>query len=392
MFKQWLVFVLVLMCAVAVQASDREGKQIVTVAEQGVWDGFRGIKWGENIKAVTDMTLEEDSGDGLTVFTRKNDNLTLGTVKLEQVWYGFFKGRFMWAAMVGSASKLRTYETVLEENKQVEAMHGILSARFGTETGKLDPSKPQNIYARISEWKHSDVLVQFSPHGARTSSWQTDKFPQHSYVEITYLPLAREMVKAQESAQVAAEATKKAGIENAANIIQPSKSIWAGFRGIKWGTDINKVPGMEIDEDFGDGLICYTRKEDEGLILSDVQVEKVRYAFYNGHFIWGAMIFPELNDRKTMEQQINTLREILSFRFGKVAYEAPFEWSHGDVSVKYYEQSIYQFTGNKYPGHTYFEATYLPIARQKAKVDEAAQKATDKIKRGKLKGATEDSF
>lgn len=397
MFKQLMVILFVLICAVSAQANDEKSKTTETLAEQGVWDGFRGIKWGEYIKAVPDMTLEQDSGNGFAAYTLKDDNLTLGTVNLEQVRYGFYKGRFVWAAMVGSANKWRTYETVLEENKQVEAMHSMLSARFGTEAGKPDPNRPQNIFARISEWKHTDVLVEFSPRDTRTTLWQENKFPQHSYVELTYLPIAEEMVKDEKAAQVSAEERRKTEIEKAVLAIQATKEGWDGFRGIKWGAQFNSISGMVVEEDFGNGTICYTRNVDKDLVLADVQVEKVFYCFFNGRFGWGTLLAKDGEDNKV-------LREILAKRYDrystvnvygkgivKVPSDPPYEWTNGDVSLKYFEKGGAS-VGNKYPDYTYFEVTYLPIARQKAKEDETIQNASDKIKKDKLRDATKGSF
>jgi hypothetical protein len=397
MFKRLGVLLLVVFCAVSALADDRESKPIEIKAEQNAWDGFRGIKWGEDIKAIPDMILQQDFGDGFAAYTRNNDDLTLGTVTLEQVWYGFYKGRFVWAAMVGSANKWRTYETVLEENKQVESMHSIVSARFGVETGKPDPARPQNIFARISEWKHSDVLVEFSPRGTRTTLWQEDKFPQHSYVELTYLPIAKEMAKDKNAAQDAEKANREAGIEKAVLAIQTTKEGWDGFRGIKWGTQFNSISGMVVEEDFGNGAICYTRDVDKNLVLAGVQVDKALYCFYKGRLGWGAMLFKGGQDNEI-------LREILAKRYDhysivnvsgkgkvKVPSKPPYDWTKGDISLKYFEKGM-GYVGNKYPDNTYFEVTYLPIVRQKAREDEAMQKAADKIKKDKLRDATKGSF
>jgi len=395
MFKQMIVILLVLLVAVAALANDQAGNQIATGVEQGAWDGFRGIKWGEDIKAVPDMILKQDSGDGFTVYTSKNDNLTLGTVRLEQVWYGFYKGRFVWAAMVANANKWRTPEVILEENKQIEAMYNILAARFGAETGKPDPGRPQNIFARISKWKHSDVLVEFSPPGERVG--QEDKFPYHSYVELTYLPISEEMAKAKQAAQVASKSNIEAEIEKAVFAIHTTKGGWDGFRGISWGTQFHGILGMVVDEDFGNGTICYTRDVDKDLVLADVQVKKVLYCFYNGRFGWGTMITKDGQDDKI-------LREILAKRYNRystaniygrgiinVPSVPPYDWTKGDVSLRYFEEGM-SYVGNKYPNNTYFELTYIPVARQKANEDEAIQKAVDKIKNYKLMDATKRSF
>ena len=62
-----------------------------------------------------------------------------------------------------------------------------------------------------------------------------------------------------------------------------------GFRGIKWGTDIKDLPGMEysrIDPSSG-GIEVYTRKDD-ALVIGDSKIEKIEYSFWNGKFsnVW----------------------------------------------------------------------------------------------------------
>ena len=62
------------------------------IAFQNEPDGFRGIKWGTNIKNLRDMQLYGDFGDE-KFYTRKNDKLKIGEAKLEKITYIFNKGR-----------------------------------------------------------------------------------------------------------------------------------------------------------------------------------------------------------------------------------------------------------------------------------------------------------
>jgi hypothetical protein len=61
------------------------------------WDGFRGLKWGTNIKNINDpnMIIVEDNNDS-RFYRRLNDKLSIGDAKLESISYGFYKDRFCW--------------------------------------------------------------------------------------------------------------------------------------------------------------------------------------------------------------------------------------------------------------------------------------------------------
>jgi hypothetical protein len=63
--------------------------------DQNKWAGFRGLKWGTNIKDVDDpnMILVEDAKEA-KYYRRLNDKLSIGDAKLENVAYEFYKDRF----------------------------------------------------------------------------------------------------------------------------------------------------------------------------------------------------------------------------------------------------------------------------------------------------------
>ncbi len=56
-------------------------------------DGFRGIKWGSNIKTLRGMKLVEDHKDA-KYYIRKVDKLKIGEAYLKSIAYGFHKDRF----------------------------------------------------------------------------------------------------------------------------------------------------------------------------------------------------------------------------------------------------------------------------------------------------------
>lgn len=56
-------------------------------------DGFRGIKWRAEVSSVSG--LHQIGGQGNVLLYEKNDDkLQMGKVRLDQVVYGFYKGRF----------------------------------------------------------------------------------------------------------------------------------------------------------------------------------------------------------------------------------------------------------------------------------------------------------
>lgn len=56
-------------------------------------DGFQGIKWGTNIKELTDMVLDEDGGDS-KLYRRQGDAVTIGTAVLKSCSYIFYRDMF----------------------------------------------------------------------------------------------------------------------------------------------------------------------------------------------------------------------------------------------------------------------------------------------------------
>jgi hypothetical protein len=55
--------------------------------------GFRGQKFGTSFSEFQGLTLDKDEGD-LKLYTKKDENLQLGLVKLETVIYHFFQDKF----------------------------------------------------------------------------------------------------------------------------------------------------------------------------------------------------------------------------------------------------------------------------------------------------------
>jgi hypothetical protein len=95
--------------------------------------GFRGQNFGTAFSDFQGLTLEKDEGD-LKLYTKKDENLQLGPVKLETVIYHFFQDKFF-------AVSLHT-----KERDNTLRLLRVAQAAFGRETGgrtqKMISTKP----------------------------------------------------------------------------------------------------------------------------------------------------------------------------------------------------------------------------------------------------------
>jgi hypothetical protein len=62
------------------------------------------------------------------------------------------------------------------------------------------------------------------------------------------------------------------------------KDIWAGFRGLKWGTNIADAPGMVLCEDAGDAK--FYRRKDDKLEIGGAELTGITYGFYKGRLYY----------------------------------------------------------------------------------------------------------
>ena len=79
-------------------------------------DGFRDIMWGTEIATLKDMEKVEQnqsSNSNLVWYTRKGDTLSIGKVKLENIFYSFWMGKFksVWIDFKGDEN----FETLKKE-------------------------------------------------------------------------------------------------------------------------------------------------------------------------------------------------------------------------------------------------------------------------------------
>ncbi len=101
-------------------------------------EDFRGLKWGAEASSVSG--LSQIAGEGnLALYEKSDDPLQMGDVKLEQVIYGFYKGRFYMGMVYFPALGFKR-------------MQETLTRQFG------QPAKPDNTPSRLI-WDGDDVSV-----------------------------------------------------------------------------------------------------------------------------------------------------------------------------------------------------------------------------------------
>jgi hypothetical protein len=101
-------------------------------------DNFNGVKWGVEAASVSGLTQFANEGD-LVFYERSQDRLQMEEVKLDQVIYGFYKGRFYMGMIYFQASGFNRVEE-------------IMTRQFG------QPAKPDNTPSKLF-WGGSDVSI-----------------------------------------------------------------------------------------------------------------------------------------------------------------------------------------------------------------------------------------
>lgn len=113
-------------------------------------DGFRGLIWGQNYSEVKDQLQQygtPDKGD-LTHFTRKGDQLSIGSAGVDEIVYTFYKGRlFLVGVQFSGDENLRALRAATEE-------------RFGRFNR---PNRFMDRYFWGSGHPVSSIIIDYSP-------------------------------------------------------------------------------------------------------------------------------------------------------------------------------------------------------------------------------------
>jgi hypothetical protein len=101
-------------------------------------DNFRGVKWGSEASSVPGLNQIASDGD-LVFYEKGNDRLQLEEVKLDQVIYGFHKGRFYMGMIYFPATGFNRVQE-------------IMTRQFGK------PATPDNTPSKLL-WDGTEVSV-----------------------------------------------------------------------------------------------------------------------------------------------------------------------------------------------------------------------------------------
>lgn len=148
------------------------------------WDGFRGLKWGTNIKDMNDpnMTFTGNRNE-IRFYIRSHDKLSIGDANLETINYDFYKDRFF---MLGIRAKGHTNFTALKD---------AVFAYYGP--GKqLDEFKKEWTWLPALGNSDKDVRMELKYNESK----------EETSLVMTYLPINQE--------KIADDAKKAIGVGN----------------------------------------------------------------------------------------------------------------------------------------------------------------------------------
>lgn len=117
--KLIIKLILVVYCLVTAGCAgtgERHTLDVMGIASfQNEPEGFRGIKWGQNIGDLKKMRLVSKNNKGLSIYSRSDDLLSLGEAKLTRVRYLFWQKKFFEAQMSAAPDQLQALKKVLNE-------------------------------------------------------------------------------------------------------------------------------------------------------------------------------------------------------------------------------------------------------------------------------------
>ena len=110
-------------------------------------DNFRGVKWGAEVSSVSGLNQIANDGD-LVFYEKSDDALQIEEIRLDQVIYGFHKGRFYIGMVYFPAVGFKR-------------MQEIMTRQLG------QPSKPDNTPSKLLWDSDVSVLLSLSDSSGR---------------------------------------------------------------------------------------------------------------------------------------------------------------------------------------------------------------------------------
>jgi len=149
--------------------------------EIGIWEGFRGVKWGSKIETLTGFN-KVGSDDSLSFYVRDNDQMTIGGAQLQAVLYVFSDGEL---ANVMLTTKGKTNSDALKK---------ALTARFG------EPIQ-ENPYLDNYKWLHNPLSAGGVVISLEYDMFSNDGKCQFYHCAAVMKSLKKEEKKAQDGAK-----------------------------------------------------------------------------------------------------------------------------------------------------------------------------------------------
>jgi len=141
---------------------------LLSFAFQNEPDGFRGIKWGTNIDKLSRIELINigDYGDGRKVYKRRNDKMAIGEVKLNGIFYCFWKNQF------SSVGILCVPEDSVKLLKNLEHTYGEGDTHFYDDSNW------------VKKWSGKDLEIFWGVYGNTLDHKFIECFVSYSYKPI----------------------------------------------------------------------------------------------------------------------------------------------------------------------------------------------------------------
>jgi len=115
MDKIILIVIVVLLAGCAGTVERQAACLPETTSLQNGAEGFRGIKWGQDVSEIVGLRLVGKESHGLSIYSRDGDQLTLGEAKLIYIHYYFWMNKFSEVQIRSSSDQLQALKNVLTE-------------------------------------------------------------------------------------------------------------------------------------------------------------------------------------------------------------------------------------------------------------------------------------
>ncbi len=114
-------------------------------------DGFRGIKWGTNIKDLHDMTFSEtNKSTHDDIYERKGDSLKIGDAKLALIGYLFYEGKFWGVSIMFEVDNFSSLKyTLIQKYGAGRKVNFSNDMEWDGENVKIDIREASNKYGHI---------------------------------------------------------------------------------------------------------------------------------------------------------------------------------------------------------------------------------------------------